>query len=296
MAEQSNKEQQQAIKATLKAIDSDYKNKVREAEKKCTNLRKEADKVAEREKAIIKAKKDKADKEAKEELQLVKQEAAEVHIKLVMDLVKNVILDIKSRSLEQSYANGGVGAGAGTLERSNSTVSSSSSPSPPPPPPVSNGSTGTSGVAALFGASAGTSAVSSWFSGGANSSSSSSSASTLSSPASKEYAEIKEWVDYAAERLDIHMSKHQVRQKLMEEVTIGAIVRQHQAQQEAMRRTEELEKQIQQLQLLHQQHLQQGGGRGGDLSQGQEIPPPTYASINMEDYSFLDSKDKKEES
>ncbi|KAK3811945.1 MAG: hypothetical protein J3Q66DRAFT_403809 [Benniella sp.] len=286
MAEQSNKEQQQAIKATLKAIDEDYKNKVREAEKKCANLRKEAEKVAEREKAVIKAKKDKADKEAKDELQLVKKEAVEVHIKLVIDLVKNVILDIKSRNLEQSYASGGAGVGVGssslshgTLEQSNSTVSS----------PVANGTTSTSAVSALFNGSAGTSAVSSLFSGGASSASTSS--------ASKEDAEIKEWVDYAAERLDIHMSKNQVRQKLLEEVAIGAIIRQHQAQQEAMRRTEELEKQIQQLQLLHQQHLQrQGGGGGGDLSQGQEILPPTYASINKDDYSFFDSKDKKEES
>lgn len=258
MAAPQSKEQQQAIKATLKAIEQDYKNKVREAEKKCANVRKEAEKVAERERAEIKAKKDKADKVAKDEFQVVKHEAGEVHIKLVMDLIKNVILDIKSRNLDLVpgyYGDNKNGVnGSSMIGRSNSTMSSASAAS----------STSTSGAA-------------------------------------KEDAEIKEWVEYAAERLEVHMSKGQARQRLLEEVATGALIRQHHAQQEAMRKTEELQRQLQQLQLLHQQQLQ-GEAGGAALSQGhdqgQGLPPPAYAStfgpagINGSDYSI--TKDEKQ--
>ncbi|KAG0230798.1 hypothetical protein B0O80DRAFT_246645 [Mortierella sp. GBAus27b] len=245
MATPQAKEQREAIKATLKAIEQDYKNKVRVAEKKCANLRKEAEQAAELERAKIKAAKDKADKEAKDEYQMVKQEAKEAHIKLVMDLIKNVILDIKSKNLELDpgyYSHGG------TLGRSSSTSSAGSS----------------------------------------------------SSSAAKEDAEIKEWVEYAAERLEVHMNKNLGRQRLLEEVATGALIRQHQAQQEAMRRTEELERQLQQLQLLHQQH-QQGDRTPASQgpTQGQDMPPPTYASsvgIDSSDYSVLGIKDKKEPS
>ncbi|KAF8925322.1 hypothetical protein EDD21DRAFT_379105 [Dissophora ornata] len=239
-ASQSTKEQQQTIKATLKAIEQDYKSKVREAEKKCNALRKEADKVADRERAETKAKKDKADKEAKEEYQLVKHEAGDIHVQLVMDLVKNVILDIKSRNLEQLYAKGGF------IGRSNSTCSAAST--------------------------------------------SSSSSSSLA----KEDAEIKEWVEYAAERMEIHMSKSQARQRLLEEIASGALIRQHQAEQEAMRRTEDLQRQLQQLQLQQQQQQQQQGGM--TFPQGQDAPPPAYMNtmgttgINAQDYSVYDKK------
>ncbi|KAF9356021.1 hypothetical protein BGX26_005817 [Mortierella sp. AD094] len=200
MSSQVAKDQKKAIKETLKAIEQDYKTKIRDAEKKCSSLREEADKIAEREKAVIKAKKEKADKEAKDEYQKTKSQAGEVHIQLVMDLVRNVILDIQSKNLEQR----------GHISRTYSTSSTSSS------------------------------------SGGCGSSS-----------ASKEDAEIKEWVEYAADKLEGHMPKSQVRQRLLEEVASGALMRQHQAQQEAIRKTEELQRQLDELRLLQQQQQQQ---------------------------------------
>ncbi|KAG0369205.1 hypothetical protein BC939DRAFT_442221 [Gamsiella multidivaricata] len=247
---QSAKEQQQAVKATIKAIEQDYKSKVHEAEKKCSTLRKEAEKVAEHEKAKIKDKKDKVDREAKDELQQIKHEAAEVHIKLVMDLVKNVILDIQSRNLElqghyyqsPNHTMGGSGNGGDTINRSNS---SSSAPS---------------------------------------------TTSTASSSVAKEDAEIKEWVEYTAERLETHMSKSQARQRLLEEIATGALMRQHQTQQEAARRTEDLQRQLQQLQLLQQQQQQQGQGQEVG---GQDVPPPAYMApvgIASADYSMLGPK------
>ncbi|KAF9182839.1 hypothetical protein BGZ49_004654, partial [Haplosporangium sp. Z 27] len=195
---QSAKEKKKAIKETLKSIEQEYKSKIREAEKKCNKIREEADKEAEREKAIIKARKDKIDKEAKEELQSVKHEAQEAHVKVVMDIVKNVILDIQSKNLEK------LGHFSGSsLNRSYSSSSSSS-----------------------FG-----------------------------SAIAQEDAEIKDWVEYAAEKLENHMPKSQVRQRLLEEVAAGALIRQHQAQQEAARKTDELQRQIEELRLLQQQHL-----------------------------------------
>ncbi|KAG0323576.1 hypothetical protein BGZ99_002709 [Dissophora globulifera] len=237
-ASQSSKAHQQTVKATLKAIDQDYKDKVREAEKKCNAMRKEADKVAERERAESKARKDKADKDAKDEYQLVKHAAAEVHIQLVMDIVKNVILDIKSRQMDQSHGHSIL------LNRSNSTSSAGSS--------------------------------------------SSTSKDTLSS-LTKEDAEVKEWVEHAAERLEVHMSKTQARQRLLEEIASGALIRQHQAQQDALRKTEELERQLHQLRLQQQQ-----GFRG--VATGQDVPPPAYinavgpAGVDNSDYSVYTNK------
>ncbi|KAF9428158.1 hypothetical protein BGZ76_002030 [Entomortierella beljakovae] len=237
------KEQKEAIKATLKAIEQDYKNKVKEAEKKCSALRKEAEKVAELEKAVVKAKKDKADKEAKDELQQVKHEAGEINIRLVMDLVKNVILDIKSRYLEQEGHIFG-----SSLHRAN-TVGSTSS----------NSGTGSS--------------------------------------AAKEDAEIKEWVEYAADRLEGHMSKAQARQRLLEEIASGALIRQHQAQQEALRKTEELQRQIAELQFMHQQQSQSIEPHSyGQVITAFDVAPPSYvnaigpAGVNGDDYSVLKEK------
>ncbi|KAG0208848.1 hypothetical protein BGX28_000323 [Mortierella sp. GBA30] len=245
---QSPKEQQKTLKATLKAIEQDYKNKVRDAEKKCNDIRKEADKTYEREKAEIKAKKDKADKTAKDELQMVKSEASEIHIKLVMDLVKDAVLNLKARNLNLQQQQASIKSN-GTLGRSSSSCSSSS----------------TSSQSAL----------------------------------AKEEAEIKEWIEYAAERVEIHMSKSVARQRMLEEIASGALIRQHEAQQEAMRKTEDLQRQIehlQQLQLQHQRSLQQHQPQQQEVPvsvQGMDVPPPAYVNavgISESDYSVYGDK------
>ncbi|KAG0000871.1 hypothetical protein BGZ80_004405 [Entomortierella chlamydospora] len=251
MAYQITKDQKKAIKETIKSIEHDYKTKVREAEKKCNSLREEADKVAERERAAIKAKKEKADKEAKDEYQKTKSEASEIHIQLVMDLVRNVILDIQSKNLEQR----------GHLSRTCSTSSASSSS-------CCNGS----------------------------------------SSASKEDAEIKEWVEYATDRLEGHMPRAQVRQRLLEEVASGALIRQHQAQQEAMRKTDELQRQLDELRLLQTQLQQQqqqqqqapnyqnGQATLVGMAMVEDSAPPAYVSavgsteIDVGDYGKTGSK------
>ncbi|GJJ73237.1 hypothetical protein EMPS_05595 [Entomortierella parvispora] len=251
-----DKSKQLSIKATVKAIEQDYKTKVKEADKKYNLIRKEAEAEADREKALIKARKEKIDRESKEEYQLVKQEAGEVHTRLVLDLVKNVILDIKATNLAKAEH-----ARMGDLHRSNSVRSSASGSSCNSSPSVSN--------------------------------------------IVKEDAEIKEWVEYAAERLEMHMSKSQVRQRLLEEIASGALQRQYQAQQEAHQRTVELQRQVQQLQLLqqHQQHQQQQQGQQQPQSppqrQQEDLPPPAYvpthepAGVNEADFAVYGDLKKK---
>ncbi|KAF9938933.1 hypothetical protein BGZ67_010197 [Mortierella alpina] len=224
----SSKEQQKTLKATLKAIEQDYKNKLRDAEKKCNDLRREAEKVAERERAEAKAKKEKVDKAAKDEYQLVKTEASEVHILLVLDLVKTAILDLKARNLNNPLH-------PQQLQQQQQQPQS--------------------GLA-------------------------------------KEDAEIKEWIEYAADRLEVHMSKSQVRQRLLEEIATAALERQHQAQRDAERRTEELQRQIEQLQ---QQQRRQEGAVSISVP-GMDVPPPSYVKavgpvgVGESDYSVYGDK------
>ncbi|KAF9982661.1 hypothetical protein BGZ75_005856 [Mortierella antarctica] len=245
----SSKEQQKTLKATLKAIEQDYKNKLRDAEKKCNDLRREAEKVAERERAEAKAKKEKVDKAAKDEYQLVKTEASEVHILLVLDLVKTAILDLKARNLNnplhpQQLQQQQQQPWHGSLCRSSSSSSSRTS------------------------------------------------CSSSQSGLAKEDAEIKEWIEYAADRLEVHMSKSQVRQRLLEEIATAALERQHQAQRDAERRTEELQRQIEQLQ---QQQRRQEGAVSISVP-GMDVPPPSYVKavgpvgVGESDYSVYGDK------
>ncbi|KAG0293033.1 hypothetical protein BGZ97_005442, partial [Linnemannia gamsii] len=246
---------------TLKTYETAYKTTVREAEKKCEKIRKEADKEFEREKAIIKGHRDAKEKAAKEEFGILKQEAKDLHTHLVLECVRNEILDLKTRNL----ANGP--AQAGVLGRTNSTVSTTNS-AQHQSTSSSSSATGTAGAMTPAQAAA--------------------------AAAAKEEAEVKEWVEIAAEKLEMHMSKSQVRQRVLEEVASGALLRQYQAQQEADRRTQDLQRQIEHLQMLQQQHQQQQqqqqqrGGGGGD------VPPPAYGppvGVNESDYSQLyDSK------
>ncbi|KAG0378801.1 hypothetical protein BGX24_002752 [Mortierella sp. AD032] len=254
----SSKDLQKSAKETLKAFEQDYKQTLREAEKKCDKIRKEADKVFEQEKAIIKSQRDAKEKAAKEELGVVKMEAKDLHVHLVLQEVRNAILDLKTRNLlaAQTAAGGGVGE----LGRANS--------------------------------------VSSIHSGhqqqtSSSSSSSSTPASAAVAAALKEEAEVKEWVEIAAEKLEMHMSRTQTRQRILEEVASGALLRQYQSQQDAERKTQDLQRQIEHLQMLqlqHQQSLQQqrGGSEGGNGGgRGVGEAPPAYVSVgvNENDYS-----------
>ncbi|KAF9121334.1 hypothetical protein BGW39_010606 [Mortierella sp. 14UC] len=256
---QTNKDLQKAAKETLKYLEQDYKSTIREAEKKCDKIRKEADKVFEQEKAIIKAQRDSKEKAAKEELGVVKGEAKDLHVHLVLETVRNAILDLKTRNL---LVNANANAGGGELARANS--------------------------------------VSSTQYGHQQQSTSSSSGATPAQTAAvaaslKEEAEVKEWVEIAAERLEMHMSKSQTRQRVLEEVASGALLRQYQAQQDADRRTRDLQRQIEHLQMLqlqHQQSLQhqQGGGDiGANGARGGDMPPPAYVPVGVgeSDYSTL---------
>ncbi|KAG0295377.1 hypothetical protein BGZ96_011847 [Linnemannia gamsii] len=236
----TTKDLQKSIKETLKTYETAYKTSIREAEKKCEKIRKEADKEFEREKAIIKGHRDAKEKAAKEEFGILKQEAKDLHTHLVLECVRNEILDLKTRNLMS-----GPGQAVG-LGRTNSTVSTSST-------------TGTMTPAQA-----------------------------AATAAAKEEAEVKEWVEIAAEKLEMHMSKSQVRQKVLEEVASGALLRQYQAQQESDRRTQDLQRQIEHLQMLQrqqqQQQQQQRGGGGGD------VPPPAYGppvGVTENDYSQL---------
>ncbi|KAF9965286.1 hypothetical protein BGZ70_005132, partial [Mortierella alpina] len=246
----SSKEQQKALKATLKMIEQDYKNKLCDAEKKCNDIRREAEKVAERERAEAKAKKDQKDKAAKDEYQMVKTEASEIHIRLVLDLVKTAILDLKARNLN-------------TLHQQLQLQQQQ--------PSQSHKSLGRTSSC------------------GSSSSTSSKTCSSGHSGLAKEDAEIKEWIEYAADRLEVHMSKSQIRQRLLEEIATAALERQHQAQQDAERKTVELQRQIEQLQLL--QRRQQHEGAVSISVPGMEVPPPSYVNavgsvgVGESDYS-----------
>ncbi|KAI1315628.1 hypothetical protein EDD11_000580 [Mortierella claussenii] len=229
------KNQRQSVKASVKSIEQDYKTKVQDAEKKCNALCKEADKTAERERAVIRAKREKAEKEAKDEFQQVKTEAGDMYVHSVIELVSNVVLDIKSRNL-------GLAAASGHINGTEISKDHSSS-------------------------------------------------SSLTSSAIKEDAEIKEWVEYAAERLGCYMPKNQARQRLLEEIASGALIRQLQAQEEAQRKTGDLQRQLQQLQLLHQQQQQQQQQQQGGQGQ-QDVAPPAYAAaiVDASDSSVCETK------
>ncbi|KAG0021998.1 hypothetical protein BGZ81_008717 [Podila clonocystis] len=118
-----------------------------------------------------------------------------------------------------------------------------------------------------------------------NSSSNSSSSILSTGGNAKDDAEIREWVEYAADKLEAHMSRAQVRQRILEEVAGAALVREQAAQQEAAQRTRELEAEVRQLRLLQEQvllqqqmgQLQLGGQvQGGFGGEGGEIAPPAY--------------------
>lgn len=234
VAAQSTKDLQKSIKETLKTYETTYKTTIRQAEKKCDKIRKEADKEFELEKAIIKGHRDAKEKAAKEEFGIVKQEAKDLHTHLVLEAVRNAILDLKTRNLA---------GGPGVLGRSNSAVSTNSATG------MGAGMTPAQAAAAA---------------------------------AAKEEAEVKEWVEIAAEKLEMHMSRSVVRQRVLEEVASGALLRQYQAQQEADRRTQDLQRQIEHLQMLQHQHQQQQSLQG--------VAPPAYGppvGVNESDYSRL---------
>ncbi|KAG0260716.1 hypothetical protein BGZ95_004367 [Linnemannia exigua] len=257
---QTNKDLQKSAKETLKALEQDYKQTIREAEKKCDKIRKEADKVFEQEKAIIKSQRDAKEKAAKEELGVVKGEAKDLHVHLVLQEVRNAILDLKTRNLLAAHA--AAGSGVGELARANSVSST------------------------LSGHQQQTST---------SSSSSATQASAAAAAALKEEAEVKEWVEIAAEKLEMHMSKTQTRQRVLEEVASGALLRQYQAQQDAERKTQDLQRQIEHLQMLQLQHQQSlrrqvsGSGGGDENGGGRGVgeAPPAYVSVgvNENDYS-----------
>jgi hypothetical protein len=256
---QTNKDIQKAVKETLKSFEQDYRSTIRKAEKKCEKIRKEADKVFEQEKAIIKAQRDSKEKAAKEELGIVKGEAKDLHVHLVLEAVRNSILDLKTRNLlANANANAGSAEG-GELARANSVSTTHSS-----------SSLGvTSAQAAAVAASL------------------------------KEEAEVKEWVEIAAERLEMHMSKSQTRQRILEEVASEALLRQYQAQQDADRRTRDLQRQIEHLQMLqlqHQQSLrqqqQQKGGEAGYGEREGDVPPPAYIPVGVGEYDYSQLKKK----
>ncbi|KAF9356022.1 hypothetical protein BGX26_005818 [Mortierella sp. AD094] len=273
---QSAKDQKKAIKALIKATEQEYKNKVREAEKRCHDLREEAEKTLEREKAEAKAKKEKADKDAKDEYQKAKQDAAESQVQVILDLVKNAILDIQSKSPEQQQQQQQQGESSGVSISRSFTVGSSS------------------GSVGVFINSPKKNAMGIVIN-------------TSSSPTSSD-DQIKDWVEYAAEKLEHHMSKSLVRKRLMEEVAAEASIRQQQTEQETTERAQEIQRQIEELQLQLLQHSSRpndqvtvvGATTVHNSSGGatEDIAPPSYVNavgpvgvIGASDYSAL--KDKK---
>ncbi|KAG0353088.1 hypothetical protein BG005_007571 [Podila minutissima] len=232
------KEKKQSLKALLKKVELEYKTTVKDADKKCAALRRDAELQAERERADTKARKDLADKIAKEEYAQTKAEAAKIHIQTVMDIVRDAILDIKDRNY-------------------------------PPQGSYSN-----------------------QYYGYTNSSSNSSSSILSTGGNAKDDAEIREWVEYAADKLEAHMSRVQARQRILEEVAGAALVREQAAQQEAAQRTLELEAEVRQLRLLQEQvllqqqmgQLQLGGQvQGGFGGEGGEVAPPAYLAEEKKD-------------
>ncbi|KAF9932446.1 hypothetical protein FBU30_008149 [Linnemannia zychae] len=131
-----------------------------------------------------------------------------------------------------------------------------------------------------------TSSISSAHSGQQQQSSTAAAAAALA----KEEAEVKEWIEIAAEKLEMHMSRSITRQKILEEVASGALLRQYQAQQEAERRTQDLERQIAHLQMVQQQH--QANLQRTDLARG-DVPPPAYVPVNIGEEDFSRIWDKK---
>ncbi|KAG0336680.1 hypothetical protein BG000_006283 [Podila horticola] len=248
----TTKEKKQSLKALLKKVELEYKTTVKDADKKCAALRREAEQQAERERADTKARKDLADSIAKEEYAQTKAEAAKIHIQTVMDIVRDAILDIKDRNAQP--------------------------PQQPFYPPQGS--------------------YSNQYYGYTNSSSSASSSILSTGGNAKDDAEIREWVEYAADKLETHLSRAQVRQRILEEVAGAALVREQQAQQEAAQRTRELEAEVRQLRLLQEQvllqqqmgQLQLGGGlgqgfggAGGAGGEGGEAAPPAYFAEEKKD-------------
>ncbi|KAG0087677.1 hypothetical protein BGZ93_008664 [Podila epicladia] len=283
----TTKEKKQSLKALLKKVELEYKTTVKDADKKCAALRRDAELQAERERADTKARKDLADKIAKEEYAQTKAEAAKIHIQTVLDIVRDAILDIKDRNLQQPQQQPFVPdtkssfSSLGDVKRSpSSSHSSSCAPKSSFPTSSSTFQYPPQG------------SYSNQYYGYTNSSSNSSSSILSTGGNAKDDAEIREWVEYAADKLEAHMSRAQARQRILEEVAGAALVREQAAQQEAAQRTLELEAEVRQLRLLQEQvllqqqmgQLQLGGQmQGGFGGEGGEVAPPAYLAEEKKD-------------
>ncbi|KAF9306025.1 hypothetical protein BGZ74_007853 [Mortierella antarctica] len=285
------KEKKQSLKALLKKVELEYKTTVKDADKKCAALRRDAELQAEHERADTKARKDLADKIAKEEYAQTKAEAAKIHIQTVMDIVRDAILDIKDRNVPQPQQQQPFApdtkssfSSLGDVKRSPTSSHSSSSSSSAP---ISSFPTSSSTFQYPPQGS-----YSNQYYGYTNSSSNSSSSILSTGGNAKDDAEIREWVEYAADKLEAHMSRVQARQRILEEVAGAALVREQAAQQEAAQRTLELEAEVRQLRLLQEQvllqqqmgQLQLGGQvQGGFGGEGGEVAPPAYLAEEKKD-------------
>ncbi|KAF9316617.1 hypothetical protein BG003_001743 [Podila horticola] len=284
----TTKEKKQSLKALLKKVELEYKTTIKDADKKCAALRREAEQQAERERADTKARKDLADSIAKEEYAQTKAEAAKIHIQTVMDIVRDAILDIKDRNAQppqQPFVPDTKSSSSfsGDVKRSHSTSAHSSASTSTVPTSSSTFQYPPQG------------SYSNQYYGYTNSSSSASSSILSTGGNAKDDTEIREWVEYAADKLETHLSRAQVRQRILEEVAGAALVREQQAQQEAAQRTRELEAEVRQLRLLQEQVLlQQQMGQlqlGGELVQGfegaggagGEAAPPAYFAEEKKD-------------
>ncbi|KFH65783.1 hypothetical protein MVEG_07886 [Podila verticillata NRRL 6337] len=273
----TSKDKKQSVKALLKQVELDYKTTVKDADKKCTILRRDAEQQADRERAATKARKDLADKLAKEEYANTKAEASKIHIQTVMDIVRDAILDIKDRNAHQPppIQDAKSSSFSGDIKRSHSTSHA---------PPNSSSSSSTSTFQYPPQGS-----YSNQYYGYTNANAAASSSILSTGGNAKDDAEIREWVEYAADKLEIHLSRVQVRQRILEEVAGAALVREQAAQQEAAQRTRELEQEVRQLRLLQEQVLLQQqmgqlqlGAQAQGLGDGGEAPP-AYLPAGHED-------------
>lgn len=272
------KEKKQSVKALIKQVELEYKTTVKDADKKCTALRRDAEQQADRERADTKARKDLADKIAKEEYAHTKAEASRIHIQTVMDIVRDAILDIKDRNALQQppIQDAKSSSFLGDIKRSHSTSHA--------PPPSSPSSSSTS----IFQYPP-QGSYSNQYYGYTNANAAASSSILSTGGNAKDDAEIREWVEYAADKLEVHLSRAQVRQRILEEVAGAALVREQAAQQEAAQRARELEQEVRQLRLLQEQVLLQQqmgqlqmGAQAQGFGDGGEAPP-AYLPAGHED-------------
>lgn len=264
------KEKKQSLKALIKQVELEYKTTVKDADKKCTALRRDAEQQAERERADTKTRKDMADKIAKEEYAHTKAEAAKIHIQTVMDIVRDAILDIKDRNAPQYQQpliqDAKSSSFSGDIKRSHST-------SHVPPNPSSSSSTSTFQYPPQG-------SYSNQYYGYTNANAATSSSILSTGGNAKDDAEIRDWIEYAGDKLEAHLSRTQVRQRILEEVAGAALVREQAAQQEAAQRARELEQEVRQLRLLQEQVLLQQqmgqlqmGAQAQGFADGGEAPP-----------------------